>query len=132
MEKNNNSFSKEELKEIDKTDDLKIAPFRADGITYGTPTWIWNVVVNDNLYVRAYNGVDSRWYQSAIKQKKGKIIAAGKEFNVKFESLSSESNEAIDDAYRKKYSNSPYLAPMIEKKTQQATIKIIKLSLLTR
>lgn len=33
-------FTAEELKQIDKADDLKISPFRADGKTYGTPTWI--------------------------------------------------------------------------------------------
>ncbi len=29
---------------------LKIAPFRENGKTYGTPTWIWEVVVNNELY----------------------------------------------------------------------------------
>jgi len=79
-----NKFSGEELNKIDKADDLKIAPFREDGKTYGTPTWIWEVVVNGDLYVRAYNGVNSRWYQSALKQKAGRIIAAGMTKEVTF------------------------------------------------
>src|SRR5436190_8210797 len=29
-------------------------------ITYGTPTWIWFVVVDDGLYLRGYNGQQSR------------------------------------------------------------------------
>ena len=33
-------------------DDLHISPFREDGVTYGTPTWIWSVAVDDALYVR--------------------------------------------------------------------------------
>jgi hypothetical protein len=77
MNTENKQFSTNELKQIDKADDLKIAPFREDGKTYGTPTWIWEVVVDGQLYVRAYNGVDSRWYQSALQQKAGRIIAAG-------------------------------------------------------
>jgi hypothetical protein len=48
-----NKFRKEELHNIDEADDLKISPFRADGTTYGTPTWIWEVVVDGDLYVRA-------------------------------------------------------------------------------
>ncbi|WP_234447097.1 DUF2255 family protein [Virgibacillus salexigens] len=44
-----------------------MSPFYSDGKTYRTPTWIWSVVVNSNLYVRAYNGQRSRWYQSAIE-----------------------------------------------------------------
>lgn len=59
------TWSKDELRRIAESDDLHIAPFREDGKTYGTPTWIWSVVVGDALYVRAYNGRDSRWYQAA-------------------------------------------------------------------
>jgi hypothetical protein len=43
------SWQKEELKKIADTDDLHISPFREDGTTYGTPTWIWSVVVDDSL-----------------------------------------------------------------------------------
>ena len=60
-------FTTEELNRIGEADDLKISPFRDDGVTYGTPTWIWSVVVDDDLYVRAYNGTRSRWYQAALK-----------------------------------------------------------------
>lgn len=28
-------------------------PFREDGKTYGKPTWMWAVVVDGDLYVRA-------------------------------------------------------------------------------
>ena len=68
MTTKNNQFPTDVLEKINEADDLHIAPFRADGKTYGTPTWIWAVVVDGDLYVRAYNGVDSRWYKSAIQQ----------------------------------------------------------------
>jgi hypothetical protein len=71
------TWSKEELHKTAGADDLHIAPFREDGVTYGTPTWIWSVAVDDGLYVRGYNGQNSRWYQAAIRQGTGKIIAAG-------------------------------------------------------
>ena len=57
------TWSKDELRKIAETDDLHISPFREDGRTYGTTTWIWSVVVDDGLYVRGYNGQKSRWYQ---------------------------------------------------------------------
>lgn len=118
-------FTADDLKKIDEADDLKISPFR-DGITYGTPTWIWEVVVNSNLYVRAYNGQNSRWYKSAIKQKAGRIHAAGMIKEVAFEPVHEESiNAEIDKAYKKKYGNSPYLSPMISSRASAATIKII-------
>jgi hypothetical protein len=78
----------EELQKIAKADDLHIAPFRNDGKTYGTPTWTWSVAVGDALYVRAYNGIESRWYQAALKQKAGRIISAGMTKEVTFEPVS--------------------------------------------
>jgi hypothetical protein len=49
------AWPKTELRKIADTHDLHISPFRDDGKTFGTPTWIWPVVVDDQLYVRAYN-----------------------------------------------------------------------------
>lgn len=71
------TWSKAESDRIAATDDLHVAPFREDGKTYGTPTWIWSVVVDDALYARAYSGKDSRWYRAALRQKAGRITAAG-------------------------------------------------------
>jgi hypothetical protein len=123
---NNQRFTEQDLQQIDVANDLKISPFRSDGITYGTPTWIWNVVVDGELYVRAYHGRNSRWYQSAISQKAGQIHAAGMVKQVIFEPVEEKSiQEKIDKAYQAKYSGSPYLPPMISQKAKDATIKII-------
>src|SRR5438105_9127318 len=76
------TWSKDELRKIADTDDLHISPFREDAKIYGTPTWIWSVVVDDALYVRAYNGQNSRWYQAAMREKAGRITAGmTKEFS---------------------------------------------------
>lgn len=125
MKSENKQFAKDELRKIDEADDLHISPFREDGKTYGTPTWIWEVIVDGGLYVRAYNGVNSRWYKSALQQKAGRIIAAGMTKEVRFEPVQGDINNAIDDAYKKKYSSSQYLAPMISNRTRAATMKII-------
>lgn len=119
------AWSKEELQKIAKADDLHIAPFRKDGKTYGTPTWIWSVAVGDALYVRAYNGIKSRWYQAALKQKAGRIIAAGMTKEVTFEPVDGAINDRIDEAYRAKYRESPYLNPMIGAGASAATVKVM-------
>lgn len=118
------SLTTEDIKSIAQKDDLHIAPFREDGVNYGTPTWIWCVSVNDQLFVRAYNGIRSRWYQSAIQQKAGKIEAAGRIKKVVFEPVSGDIQTKIDDAYRAKYSSSPYLQSMISERAKAATIQI--------
>ena len=116
---------KEELGKIANSDDLHISPFRDDGKTYGTPTWIWSVVVGDELFVRAYNGKNSSWYQAALKQKAGRISAAGMTKEVTFEAVEGKINDLIDDAYRRKYNRSPYLNPMIGKRGRSATVKVV-------
>jgi hypothetical protein len=118
------TWSKDELHKITEADDLHISPFREDGATYGTPTWIWSVAVEGDLYVRPYNGRNSRWYQAAIQQKAGRITAADMTKDVTFEPVDGLINDAIDEAYRAKYRNSPYLSPMIGARAHAATVRI--------
>ena len=118
------TWSKDELSKVAEADDLHVSPFREDGVTYGTPTWIWSVVVDEDLYVRAYNGKNSRWYQAAIRQKAGRITVAGVTKEVTFEPVDGAINVPIDDAYREKYGDSPYLSPMIGARARSATVKV--------
>ncbi|MDP0499904.1 MAG: DUF2255 family protein [Verrucomicrobiota bacterium JB022] len=118
-------WSSEELEKIRPADDLHISPFRADGKTYGTPTWIWSVVVDGQLFVRAYHGRKSRWHQAAVTQRAGRIQVAGMQPEVTFEEVDDpQLNGRIDAAYREKYAESPYLPPMISDRTRAATILI--------
>ncbi|HEY1180096.1 MAG TPA: DUF2255 family protein [Phytomonospora sp.] len=118
------TWSKDELRRIAGTDDLHVAPLREDGRTYGTPTWIWSVVVDGDLYVRAYNGTRSRWYQAALTQRAGRITAAGMTREVAFEPVAGAIDDRIDDAYRAKYKGSPYLASMTGARAREATVRV--------
>ena len=86
-------WPKDELQKIAEADDLHISPFREDGVTYGTPTWIWSVAVDGALYVRGYNGQNSRCYQAAVRQKAGRVIAAGMTKEVAFEPVDGSIND---------------------------------------
>jgi hypothetical protein len=119
------SWAPNELQKIAASDDLHISPLRDDGVTYGTPTWIWSVVVDGELYVRAYNGRQSRWYQAAVRQQAGRIRTAGLTKEVAFEPVDGAINDRIDDAYRAKYGGSPYLAPMIGPRAGSATVRVL-------
>jgi hypothetical protein len=118
------AWSHKELRKIAESDDLHISPYREDGVTYGTPTWIWSVTLNGTLYVRGYNGQKSRWYKAAVRQKAGRITAAGMTKEVTFEKVDGSVNDPIDDAYRAKYKRSPYLVPMISEQARSATVSI--------
>ena len=58
-----------------------------------------SVVTGDALYVRAYNGTDSRWYRAALRQKAGR------------EPVSGSVNDSIDDAYRSRYRTTVRIVP---------------------
>jgi hypothetical protein len=118
------AWLKAELEKIAEADDLHIAPFRDDGVTYGTATWIWSVVVDGALYVRAYHGQASRWYRAALRQKAGRIIAAGMTKEVTLEPVDGPINDRVDEAYRRKYGGSPYLEPMIGARARSATVRV--------
>ena len=113
------------LSKIDQADDLKIAPERANGKT-GTPTWIWDVVVDNRLFVRPYNGTNSSWYKSAMAYKKGIIVAAGNTYQVSYAQIDDpELIKKVSDAYRKKYAKSPYMPHMVQDRISAQTVEVI-------
>ena len=124
METQMAEWPSEELNRIATTDDFHIAPFREDGVTSGTPTWIWSVVVEDGLYVRAYNGRDSRWYQAAMRERAGQIRAAGMTKEVSFDAVDGAINDRIDAAYRAKYGSGKYVAAAVGPRCRAATVRV--------
>lgn len=118
------SWDPHTLDRIAESDDLHVSPFREDGATYGTPTWIWSVVADGDLYVRGYNGRASRWYRAAVTQNAGRISAAGETYEVAFEQAGPGTADAVDAAYRAKYAGSPYLPPMLADGPRSATVRI--------
>ncbi|MBO9165338.1 DUF2255 family protein [Lactiplantibacillus pentosus] len=118
-------WSASQLTAFGQADDFQVSPFYSDGRTYGTPTWIWSVVVNQHLYIRAWNGPRSRWYRSALTQKAGRIHLAEANHLVYFKPVTDEAlNDQIDQAYCKKYAGSPYLMPMVASGPRQATMQV--------
>jgi len=120
-------WTPEELAKIAQADDFHVSPFREDGVTYGTPTWVWCVVVDNAVYIRAYHGQQSRWYQAAVRQRAGRVTVAGMTKEVTFEPIPADDpiNDRIDEAYRAKYGGSPYLSSMVSPRARAATVKVL-------
>jgi hypothetical protein len=74
-----------DLRAIGENDDLYVSPLREDGTTYGTPTRIWSVLVEVDIYVRPASGTASRWYAAAIAQQAGAIRVGDVERDVAFD-----------------------------------------------
>ena len=117
-------WTENELQSFKAADDFHVSPYREDGTTYGTPTFIWSVVADGSLYIRPYNGQDSRWYQAAMQQGGGCVRIAGTESEVKLDPADPAVLDAVDEAYRAKYDGSPYLAPMIAQGPRSTTVRV--------
>ncbi|MEV6740330.1 DUF2255 family protein [Streptomyces sp. NPDC051104] len=61
------------------------------------------VLVRGELYVRAYRGVRSRWYQAAQKHSHGQIRVGAVTRDVLLETRDTRPAYEIDAAYRNKY-----------------------------
>jgi hypothetical protein len=118
------AWSTDQLSAIAGHDDLFVAPYRQDGATYGTDTQTWALVVDGNVYVRAANGPDSRWYQAAIAQGAGRVRVAGQYHDVTFEDAGTENEAAIDAAYEAKYPGSSAVPVMQGAGPKSAAVRI--------
>lgn len=99
------AWSPAQLDSIEAHEAFYVSPYREDGTTYGTPTETWALVVDGQVYVRAANGTESRWYQAAITQKAGRVRVDGVDYDVVFEDAGTENEARIDAAYEAKYRN---------------------------
>ena len=117
-------WPKNELRKIAETDRLthRAVPRGRCDVWYGDVDLVR--CGKGDLYVRAYNGPHSRWCLAAVKQSAGRITAAGMTKEVAFEPVDGALNDRIDEAYRAKYKDSPYLKPMIGSRARSATVKI--------
>jgi hypothetical protein len=118
------SWSEDDLRAIADNADMFVSPFRADGTTYGTPTQTWALVVGRDVYVRAANGQESKWYQAAMSQKAGRVRVADKDHEVTFEPAGDEVADAIDAAYDAKYPGSSAVPIMQRDGPKSATVRI--------
>jgi hypothetical protein len=120
------TWTSKELNQIERAEELEIAPLRRDG-ALRNPVTIWVVRVGDDLYVRSYRGRSGAWFRAAQVRHGGHIRAGGVDKDVTFvEEADPGINDQIDDAYRAKYRRYPqYVAPMVTPEARATTIKLV-------
>lgn len=60
-----------------------------------------------------------------MRQRARRVRAAGVDREVGFEPIDGDGEDRIDDAYRTKYADSPYLAPMVAARARAATVRVV-------
>ena len=96
------TWTSDELKKIDKTEELDIQSLQTDG-KLRKPVTIWVVRVGDDLFVRSVNGRKGVWFSGTQDRHQGHISCGGVEKDVTFEDANPAVNEQVDDAFHKKY-----------------------------
>jgi hypothetical protein len=119
-------WSTDELNEIGRAEELKIASLRSDG-TLTKPVTIWIVRDGDDLYVRSVNGPAAAWFRGTQVRHEGRIDAGGVTKEVTFVDADPEINDQLDAAYRTKYRR--YAANIINSivtaKARSTTMKVV-------
>lgn len=119
------AWPEDELSEIVESDDLHIAPFREDGETYGTPTWIWSVAVDDAPLRACLQRPGLQLVSGRSPRKRGPNRGCRHDEGGHIRAVNGSINDRIDDAYREKYEGSSYLSAMISERARSATVKIM-------
>ena len=99
------AWNDEELADMSATSELRIAPMWDDG-TLQRPRIIWVVRLDDDVYVRSVNGPDGAWFQGVQARHAGHISAGAVDADVLLEDADHDLDDAIDEAYRRKYGRS--------------------------
>jgi len=101
---------------------------RKDNKSLGEATTLWVVAVGNDLYVRAVEGPDSKWFREALHNDRGRITGAGVEEDVVFEQPDDSLRAEIDAAYRLKYARYPdeYLGPVLTDDAAAATLRLVQ------
>ena len=119
-------WSTDELNEIGRAEELKIASLRSDG-TLTKPVTIWIVRDGDDLYVRSVNGPAAAWFRGTQARHEWRIDAGGVTKEVTFVDADPEINDQLDAAYRTKYRR--YAANIINSivtaKARSTTMKVV-------
>ena len=119
------SWTSDELARIGAANELQIAPRRADG-TLRNPVIIWVVAHNNRLYVRSVNGRAAAWFRGTQATHEGHIRAGGIEKDVTFVDVPRDLEDALDAAYRAKYSYSPSsVAHIVSPQARPATLELV-------
>jgi hypothetical protein len=118
------AWTTSDLDRIGAADEIDIAPRHRDG-SLGRFLTIWDVLVDDAVFIRSFHGPDGHWYRATQATGGGRIRVAGVEHDVTFEPAPDADARAIDAGYRAKYGRSSYVDAMVTPSATATTLRIV-------
>lgn len=118
------AWSKEIIDKINKSTTIQNQPYDNTYQPFQDNP-LWAVTLNDQVYLRAGKGKESKWYQTGLKNG-GQIEVAGKTFKIKYRPVTDEKEEqAVTQAYLEKYHGQYPIDMMVSDKCADATVELI-------
>jgi hypothetical protein len=115
-------WTADELSRIGEAEELRIAGRRADG-TLRKLVIIWQVRIDDDIYVRSVKGSGAGWYRGTQELGEGHIESGGVSKDVGFTRDDSKDAE-IDAAYRAKYGDGRDVLAIINATATSTTLRV--------
>jgi hypothetical protein len=114
-----------ELDTIGRTEEIEIAALRPDG-TLRKPVLIWIATVGDDAYIRSAYGHNAAWYRGTQVRHAGRIKAGSVEKDITFAAVDPALHDAIDAAFRTKYSRHPaqYVDMVLTQEARSTTLSL--------
>lgn len=105
---------------------LQNRPLNDDLATFEEDNPVWEVVVNDKLYIRAAKAEKTKWYQAGTKNG-GHVRVQGHEFAVKYVPVKDEATiKDVTAAYKQKYNGQYPIDLMVSDQVAHATVELDK------
>ncbi len=122
------SWSPEQLKRIDESDELEIAARRADG-TLRPLVPIWAVRVDGQVYVRTWHRRTTGWFGRVLDARRARVRVPGLAADVVVEDVGAGPGElrtSVDEAYRAKYARygQGSVGPMVADPAAATTLRL--------
>ncbi|TQM57954.1 DUF2255 family protein [Humibacillus xanthopallidus] len=107
---------------VDADEEMTVAAHRPDG-TLRTPRIVWQVIVDNGLWIRSVRGASGGWYRGVRRTGTGRIEAGGATIDVTFTPDQSH-DDAIDRAYREKYGNGSAVRAITSPLARATTLRV--------
>ncbi|HEX3750287.1 MAG TPA: DUF2255 family protein [Streptosporangiaceae bacterium] len=122
------SWSPEQLKRIDESDELEIASRGADG-TLRRFVPIWVVSADGQVYVRTWHRRTTGWFGHVLESGRARVRVPGLEADVAVADVGEGPGglrTSVDEAYRAKYGRygSGSVGPMVNDAAAAATLRL--------
>ncbi|MDK8085640.1 DUF2255 family protein [Lactobacillus paragasseri] len=120
-------WTDEEIATFKNAQTLQNRPYNDDKTTFEEDNPVWEVTVDNQVFIRGAKGVnDTKWYQAGTKNG-GQIEVADQKFEVKYQAVNNAGLiKDVTEAFNKKYHGQYPIDLMVSDLVAQATVALVK------